>query len=133
MQDPIPDLYKIIPFSLLRKTEGVRFDTLEPGNVPKIDAIDRVMHEGGAISPGSVGDVQRPWYMHQHQDDNLMVFHGVRYVDLYTPKHGKIESFVVTPYSIHHDGELLYDGSAMLVWPRYVFHRLGLGQPGHAL
>ncbi len=124
MIDHIPNLYKIIPLDLMRKTEGVRFDSLFSRDIPRIDAIDRVLHSGGAVSPGSVPGVERPWYMHPHQDDNLMVLHGIRFVEIYTPAHGAIEAFTVTPDKLYHNDELIYDGSAMLVWPRNVFHRI---------
>jgi hypothetical protein len=124
MIDHIPNLYKIIPLDLMRKTKGVRFDTLARENIPRIDGIDRVLHSGGAVSPGSVPGVERPWYMHPHQDDNLMVFHGIRHVEIYTPAHGKIERFTVLPDKLYHNDELVYDGSAMLVWPTGVFHRI---------
>jgi len=66
-------LYKIIPLKLFRKTKGVSFDILPKEIVPKVDAVDRVIHSKSAVSPGPVGDVAEPWYMHPHQDDNLMV------------------------------------------------------------
>jgi hypothetical protein len=50
--------------------------------------------------------------MHPHQEDNLLVLHGTRYVEIYTPAHGRVESFVVTPHRVEHDGRLLYDGPA---------------------
>ena len=100
--------------------------------IPKIDAIDRVIHKHKAVSPGPIGDVHEPWYMHPHQDDNLMVLQGVRYVDIYIKAHGRIESFVITPERLEQNGELLYDGPALLVWPRAVFHRIKIGEEGSA-
>jgi len=126
----IEGLYKIIPLKLFRKTPGVSFNILPKKNVPKIDAVDRVIHEKEAISPGPVGTITRPWYMHPHQDDNLMVLQGVRHIDLYTQAHGKIESFVVTPENIMQNGKSVYDGAALLVWPRGVFHRIKSGEKG---
>lgn len=120
----IPRLYKIIPLKELRRTPGVNFDYLSNKDLPKIDGIDRVIHTTGAVSPGPVGDVARPWYMHHHQADNLMVLHGKRYVEIYTKEHGKIVKVEVTPDRILIDGELAYDGPAMLVWPVNVFHRI---------
>jgi hypothetical protein len=93
--DEVPGLYRIIPLNLFRKTPGVIFDNVPVKAFSKISAIDRVIHESNAISPGSVGEVARPWYMHTHQDDNLVVLHGTRYVDIYTRAHGKIENFIV--------------------------------------
>ncbi len=122
--DEVKDLYRIIRLKELRRTEGVSFDVLNLEDIIRIDAVDRVIHAGGAFSPGSVGDVERPWYMHPHQDDNLIVLHGVRYVEINTPAHGRIEQFTVTPDKVLHGGEVVFDGGAMLVWPRGVFHRI---------
>jgi len=78
--DEVPGLYRIIPLRLMRRTPGVVFDNIPLEAFPRIDALDHVIHERGAVSPGPVGSVKRPWYMHPHQDDNLVVFHGTRYV-----------------------------------------------------
>ncbi len=130
--DEIPGLYRIIPLNLFRKTPGVIFDNVPVKAFPQIGAIDRVIHESNAISPGPVGEVKRPWYMHTHQDDNLVVLHGTRYVDIYTRTHGKIENFIVTPNQIRKDGSVLFEGAAMLVWPRGVFHRILSMEEGSA-
>jgi hypothetical protein len=122
--EEVAGLYRIVPLRVLRNTPGVAFDLVPMELLPRIDGIDRVLHEHGAISPGAVGDVARPWYMHSHQDDNLLVLHGARHIDLYTRSHGRVESFDVTPRQIVHEGKVVYDGPAMLVWPRAVFHRI---------
>jgi hypothetical protein len=70
--------------------------------------------------------------MHPYQDDNLMVLQGVRYVDIYTQNHGKVESFVITPELVEHDGRILHSGPALLIWPRAVFHRIKSGDNGSA-
>ncbi|MDZ7641120.1 MAG: hypothetical protein U5J62_03720 [Desulfurivibrio sp.] len=127
----VADFYRIIPLQPLRRTPGVLFDNLPMAFLPRIDAIDRVLHQGGAVSPGPVGGVERPWYMHLHQDDNLLVLFGRREVDIFVPEHGR-QSFTVTPEQILQDGRVLYDGPAMLVWPRYVFHRIVSGPEGSA-
>ena len=128
----IPGLYKVLALHPFRKTEGVSFDILPKDLVPKVDAVDRVIHKNNAISPGPIGDVKQPWYMHPHQDDNLMVLQGVRHVDIYTKAHGRIESFVVTSDRVEHNGKILYDGPALLVWPRLVFHRIQSDDEGSA-
>jgi hypothetical protein len=128
----IPGFYKILALQPFRKTAGVSFDILPPNLVPKVNAVDRVIHKSSAVSPGPVGDVSEPWYMHPHQADNLIVLHGVRHVEVYTRKHGRIESFVVTPERIEHNDTVLYDGPALLVWPRGVFHRIKSGSNGSA-
>lgn len=122
--DEVRGLYRVIALSPLRRTQGVWFDMVPPQALPRIDAIDRVIHEQGAVSPGAVSDTERPWYMHQHQEDNLMVLHGTRHVDIYSASHGKVESFSVSPNLILKAGKVLYDGPAMLVWPVKVFHRI---------
>lgn len=127
----IQDFYRIIPLKQLRRTPGVFFDNVPMEFLPRIDAIDRVIHAQGAVSPGPVGEVARPWYMHPSQDDNLIVLQGTRHVDIYLQAHGML-SFTVTPGQILRDGEVLFDGPAMLVWPRYVFHRITSGSRGSA-
>lgn len=130
--DEIKGLYKIIKFDVFRKTEGVTFDIIPIHLFDKIDSMDRVLHKKSAVSPGPVGEILNPWYMHPHQEDNLVVLYGTRYVDIYTPEHGRIESFVVTPNSVHKNGELIIEGSAMLVWSENVYHRIISGEEGSA-
>lgn len=130
--DEVEGLYRIIKLKDFRKTEGVSFDVMTKSMVPQVHAVDRVLHTGGAVSPGPVGDVERPWYMHTNQDDNLVVLQGTRYVEVYTPKHGKVEKFVVEPNKIIHNGEVVYEGGAVLVWPVGVFHRIESGKEGSA-
>jgi len=120
----VPGLYHLIPLRLLRRTPGVVFDTLRIGEVGEVAAFDRVIHARGAVSPGPVSEVARPWYMHTHQIDNLMVLHGTRTVELYTPSYGRVESFTVTPDRILHGDRVLYDGGAIMGWPVGVFHRI---------
>jgi hypothetical protein len=70
--------------------------------------------------------------MHPHQDDNLIVLQGVRYVEIYTKAHGRIESFSITPERIEQNNRILFDGPGLLVWPRGVFHRIKSGENGSA-
>jgi hypothetical protein len=128
----IPGLYKVVALQPFRKTAGVAFDILPKNLVPKVDAVDRVIHKNSAVSPGPVGDIREPWYMHPYQDDNLIVLQGVRHVEIYTKSHGRIESFTITPGRIEQHNKLLYDGPALLVWPRGVFHRIKSGEDGSA-
>lgn len=120
----VEGLYQVIPLVPLRHTPGVWFDVLPGRLVSQVNAVDRVLHEGGAVSPGPVGKVIRPWYMHPSQEDNLIVLHGTRFVDIYSRQHGKVESFVVTPSQVEHDGEVVHVGACLLLWPRCVFHRI---------
>lgn len=128
----VAGFYRIIPLQPLRRTPGVLFDNVPMDMLPRIDAIDRVLHQGSAVSPGPIGEVERPWYMHPHQDDNLIVLFGRREVDIYHPEHGTL-SFTVTPDKIlAADGTEVFSQPAMLVWPRYVFHRIVSGPEGSA-
>jgi hypothetical protein len=123
-------LYQIIPLEVLRRTQKVYFD-----NVPIIQglsAIDRVIHEPYAFSPGSIEEVVRPWYMHPHQDDNLLVLFGTRIVELYTKEHGKVETFEITPEEIRMNGTVIFEGAALFGWPPYVFHRVESKDKGSA-
>lgn len=70
--------------------------------------------------------------MHAHQSDNLIVLHGQRTVELFSRSHGKIETFVVMPNKIYHNGNLLFDVGAVLGWPPLVFHRIVSGEQGSA-
>lgn len=128
----VKNLYRIIELNTFRKTPGVSFDLVPLEELNHIDSIDRVIHDNQAVSPGPVGEVDRPWYMHEHQDDNLIVLHGKRNVDIYSLEHGEIEYFVVMPDAIYHNGALVFEGSAMLVWPHHVFHRIISGEEGSA-
>lgn len=128
----VEGLYQVIKLKEFRRTEGVMFDIMIKDMVPRVDAIDRVLHRGGAVSPGGIGDIERPWYMHTYQADNLLVLQGKRYIEVYTPEHGKVEHFVVTPDYIEHNGERILDGGGLVVWPRYVFHRITSAEEGSA-
>lgn len=120
----IADLCYLIPLHELRRTPGVCFDCLSLAEVGDVTSLDRVLHARGAVSPGPVGYVPRPWYMHTHQIDNLLVLHGTRYVELYSPGHGCVEHFTVKPDLILHGREVLAEGGAILGWPVGVFHRI---------
>lgn len=128
----VEGLYQVVKLKEFRRTPGVVFDIMIKDMVPKVDAIDRVLHEGGAVSPGGVEGIERPWYMHTFQADNLLVLSGKRYVEVYTPEHGKVEKFVVTPDYIEHNGERILEGGGLVVWPRYVFHRIVSAEEGSA-
>jgi hypothetical protein len=123
MAQEIKGFYKIIPLGLLRKTPGVIFDYVPRRSLPRIDAVDRVLHQPGAFSPASVGEAERPWYMHPFQEDHLLVLHGTRWIDLYTPEHGR-QSFEITPTEIRQTDKTLSAQPAILAWPCRVFHRV---------
>ena len=130
--EEVEGLYQIIALKPFRKTPGVVFDILPHEAMPDVHSMDRVIHKGGAVSPGPVGDVERPLYMHPHQADNLMVFFGERTVDIYSVAHGRMETFVVTPDRIVKNGKVIHEGGGMLVWPVNVFHRIRSGAEGSA-
>lgn len=123
-------MYRIIPLRILRRTEGVKFDEIVPSDIPIINGIDKVIHGPNSISPGPIENVKRPWYMHTHQDDNLMVLLGTRFVDIYDVKTKTKASFIVTPDKIYKNEKLYCDYPAMIVWPSGIFHRIISGPEG---
>ena len=122
--EEVSGLYKIVTLNQFRRTEGTFFDSIPLQALPKIDAIDRVTHKSKAISPGATENVERPWYMHPHQEDNLVMLHGTRIIEIYTKEHAEIERFEISPNKIIRNGGLLYVGPVMLTWSRNVFHRI---------
>lgn len=128
----IDGLFHIVSMKIFRETEGVRFDIVPNEFLNKVAGVDRVIHLSNAISPGRINDVERPWYMHTAQGDNLVVLHGERHVDLYSKSHGKMEKFIVTPDKIYMNNELIFDGPGILAWPPHVFHRVESKEQGSA-
>lgn len=128
----IEGLYKVVNLKRFRQTKGVRFDIFPTEVLKDVKGVDRVIHDGNAVSPGSVEGVERPWYLHPHQGDNLVVLYGERHVDLYSVAHGKIERFIVTADKIYKNGEILCETPSMLVWPPNVFHRVESKEIGSA-
>jgi len=127
-----PGFFRVVQLMKLRHTPGVHFDCLPMEVLPRIDAVDRVIHDSSAVSPGQIEDIKRPWYMHPAQDDNLLVLYGTRYVDIYSVEHARMESFEVSPVQVSRNGRIISEGPAMLVWPRRVFHRIRSGEEGSA-
>lgn len=114
----------VIPLDNLRNTPSVQFDSV-PYVLHGLSAIDRVEHQPGAESPSVKGyEGERPWYMHPDQEDNLMVFDGLRLVELYTLDHKKMESFEVKPTQLKHNGKLIHEGPHIFGWFQNVFHRV---------
>ena len=128
----IKGLCKIVDLKKLRRTEGVFFDAVPKEFLENLGGVDRVIHLSNAVSPGRIDDVERPWYMHTNQSDNLVVLNGVRHIDLYSVEHGKVEHFTVTKSEIYRNGELLVDHPAVLTWPPHVFHRVESKENGSA-
>ena len=88
------------------------------------------MHESDAVSPNPINN-ETTWYMHPFQEDNLMVLYGKRHVQIYKKGYGVL-NFTVEPKKIYKNGELILDGSGMLVWSTEVFHRIVSGSEGSA-
>ncbi|QWR78526.1 hypothetical protein [Candidatus Magnetomonas plexicatena] len=126
----VDGLYTITPFVEFRNTPSVKFHILPENKIPRIDSVDRVEHGPNAVSPTIKGSTGRYWYYHKAQTDNLLVFLGLRITELYTPKHGKVETIEVTAECIRHNGEVVIDTPAILSWPPGVFHRVSSGQEG---
>lgn len=124
-QDIVPNVAYIIPLETLRETPKVSFHHLPKELVDEIAAIDRVEHAVGAYSPVAKNKPElRAWYMHPHQEDNLLVLFGKRNIELYTIEHGTVEHFEATPRSITHNGKVVWEGPAILGWGTHVFHRV---------
>lgn len=124
-KDIVPGVAYITPLTVLRETPKVDFHDLPQDLIKEIAAIDRVEHGVGAFSPVAKDQPSlRAWYMHPHQEDNLLVLQGKRKIELYTVEHGKVEYFEATPHSIKHNGEIIAEGPTLLGWGTHVFHRV---------
>ncbi len=130
--EEVKGFYSISPLKLFRKTEGVVFDLVPEGIVKSTSSVDRVIHKNNAVSPGKVGEVERPWYMHHHQKDNLVVLHGYRRVELYSGELGRKITFEIHPDKIYRDGELIASEGVVLSWDVKIFHRIISGENGSA-
>lgn len=119
----IKNLVSIIPLQNFRTTPKVKFFNIKL-LFDKLSAIDYVIHHGKTYSPQLNNNSKHFWYMHTDQKDHLIVHQGIRIVELYSIKHGKIEIFEVSPEYIKHNGKIIYTGYALLSWPPYVFHRI---------
>jgi hypothetical protein len=122
--------WRVIKLAPFRRTPGVYFDIVPMEFLPRVDGIDRVVHEHGAVSPGPVGKVTRTWYYHPYQEDNLLVLSGQRIAEIYNLENNRVETFIVMPDRVIHKGEVIYDGPCMLVWSTEVFHRITSGEYG---
>jgi hypothetical protein len=68
-------MFELIPYHKFRDTPSVRFFDV---TIPNSNARDLVFHEGPAVSPNN--DPQGYWqfYLHPHQEDNLLALTGGR-------------------------------------------------------
>jgi hypothetical protein len=120
----IPGLYHLIPLHPRHAAPGIHLHDLKLADVGEVTTIERLIHGRGAVSPAPVGYVLRPWHMHTHQIDNLLVLHGTRYVELYWSAHGSVERFTLKPDLILHGDNVLFEGAAIFGCPTGVFHRV---------
>jgi hypothetical protein len=132
MKTRVEGFYSIKPLKLFRKTEGVIFDIIPKELVSKTSSIDRVLHDKNAISPGPVNEIKRPWYMHFHQQDNLVVLQGHRIVELFSLDLDKKIIFKIYPNKILCDDKILLDEGCVLTWEENIFHRIISGEEGSA-
>ncbi len=116
-------LFHIIPFKLLRHTENVDFHSIP--YLDHINAMDRVIHLRWAFSPWKVWNIEKWWYMHPFQEDNLITMDWVRTVELCHPDYSnwKIETFEIAKNYIKHNWKIVCDWPGILGWPTGVFHR----------
>ncbi|MCW6038428.1 redox protein [Spirulina subsalsa FACHB-351] len=68
-------MFEFLPYQKFRDTPQVRFFDI---TIPDSNARDLVFHDGAAISPNNseTGDWQ--FYLHPHQEDNLLALTGGR-------------------------------------------------------
>jgi hypothetical protein len=68
-------MFKLVPYQKFRDTPGVKFFDI---TVKNSNARDLVFHQGPAISPNDSDDGSWQFYMHAHQQDNLLAVAGGR-------------------------------------------------------
>jgi hypothetical protein len=71
---PAP-MFELIPYERFRDTPSVRFFDI---TVPASNARDLVVHSGPAVSPPNDDTGAWQFYLHPHQEDNLLALHGGR-------------------------------------------------------
>jgi len=114
-------LFHIIPLKRLRHTENVDFDIMS--FAWEFNWIDIVKHNPWARSPGNASGKENLWYMHPHQEDNMITLNGTRFVELYTKEHWKIEKFEISHEYIKWNWKIVLEWDGILWWPTNVFHR----------
>jgi hypothetical protein len=68
-------MFELLPFHKFRDTPKVQFFDI---TIPSSNARDLVFHDGPAISPNNTPDGYWQFYLHPHQEDNLMALTGGR-------------------------------------------------------
>lgn len=68
-------MFELLPFQRFRDTPRVKFFdiTVQSSNVR-----DLVLHEGPAVSPNNTSEGAWQFYLHPHQEDNLLAVSGGR-------------------------------------------------------
>ncbi|MEL6136336.1 MAG: redox protein [Cyanobacteria bacterium J06628_6] len=68
-------MFELIHFHKFRDTPSVQFFDI---TVPSSNVRDLVNHDGPAISPNNARDESWQFYLHPHQEDNLLALSGGR-------------------------------------------------------
>jgi hypothetical protein len=68
-------MFKFISYEKFRDTPGVKLFDI---TIPSSNARDLVYHKGPAVSPNDSADGHWQFYMHSHQEDNLLALSGGR-------------------------------------------------------
>ncbi len=68
-------MFELIPYQKFRDTPSVRFFDV---TIPNSNARDLVFHEGPAVSPNNDPKGYWQFYLHPHQEDNLLALTGGR-------------------------------------------------------
>jgi hypothetical protein len=68
-------MFELISYKKFRDTPSVRFFDI---TVPQSNVRDLVVHEGPAVSPPDSEDGYWQFYLHPHQEDNLLAISGGR-------------------------------------------------------
>jgi hypothetical protein len=68
-------MFQLLPYKKFRDTPSVRFFDI---TVPESNVRDLVVHQGAAVSPPDSADGYWQFYLHPHQEDNLLAISGGR-------------------------------------------------------
>lgn len=68
-------MFELIPYQKFRDTPNVRFFDI---TIPTSNARDLVFHDGPAVSPNNDKNGFWQFYLHPHQEDNLLALTGGR-------------------------------------------------------
>jgi hypothetical protein len=72
---PIRPMFDLISYHKFRDTPSVRFFDI---TIPNSNGRDLVFHDGPATSPNNAEDGSWQFYLHPHQEDNLLAVSGGR-------------------------------------------------------